>query len=215
MPKVLLPASLALLVLAGARDGAAREKPATPRPTRIVEAVAVPLKAPVRSMAELEAALGSADASARAAAAWELAGAGVVPESVGNKLKAVFHDDADAGVRIAAVWALGHVRQGVAQADGALQPLPYDEPPRLAQQAKLSYPQRAFDEGVEGTVTIEFAVDEDGGVAHAEVRGSVPGLDEAALAAVRGWRFVPAKREGKPVASMASAPVAFRIHAEK
>jgi TonB family protein len=215
MRNVLVPAGLALALFAGARDGAARETPATPRPTRTVEAVAVPLKPPLRPLAELEAALASADASARAAAAWELAGAGVVPESAGNKLKAAFLGDADPRVRIAAVWALGHLRQGVAQADGALQALPYDEPPRLVQQAKMSYPQRAFDEGVEGTVTIEFAVDEEGAVAHAEVRASVPELDDAALAAVRAWRFVPAKLEGKPVASMASTPVTFRIHPEK
>jgi len=180
-----------------------------------MEAVKVPLKAPVRSMAALEEALASADHVTRAEAAFELAGAGVVSESVGNRLRQALLGDADARVRAAAVWALGHVRQGAVQADGKLQPVPYDEPPRLVQQPRLVYPQAAFDQGIEGTVVVEIVVDEEGKVDRADVRESIPALDAAALGTIGEWRFAPAKLAGKPICTMASLPVTFRIRAQK
>ena len=36
-------------------------------------------------------------------------------------------------------------------------------------------------------------------------------LDEAALAAVRVWRFVPAMRGGFPVAAVAEVPIRFTL----
>jgi protein TonB len=218
------PEPLAVIVTVTLALGAATSRfasagkpkaPPTPRPLTTVEAVKVPLKAPVRSLAELETALTSLEASARAGAAWELAGAGVVPETIANRLMEALTDDPDAGVRTAAVWALAHVRRGVATAaaptDDKLQQTPLDEPARLVQTSKLAYPEEPFAKGIQGTVVVELVVDEDGKVAHAEVRGSVPPLDAAALAAVRGWRFTPATLAGKPIASVASAPVAFTI----
>jgi protein TonB len=64
---------------------------------------------------------------------------------------------------------------------------------------------------VQGVVVMEILIGENGEVAHAEVTTSVPGLDEAALACVRPWRFEPARHGGRPVATVARAPVAFRI----
>ena len=209
-----MKALLAVTVLQSAAAlGAPGSRPSpTPLPPpRELQAVAVALKPPTRPVEELEAALASADAAVRAGAAWELAGAGSVSESVGNKLKAALKEDPDARVRAAAAWAYGHVHQGLGPADGALQPVPYDEPPRLIEQARLAYPQAAFEQRVTGTVRVEFVVDEEGRVAHAEVRQSIPAFDEAALAAVRQWRFSPATLGGKPIATMASAPVAFTI----
>jgi TonB family protein len=51
-----------------------------------------------------------------------------------------------------------------------------------------------------------------GKVAYAEIRQSIPHLDEAALTCVRDWLFEPAQRGGKPVATVAVAPVTFRIY---
>ncbi len=36
-------------------------------------------------------------------------------------------------------------------------------------------------------------------------------LDQAALEAVRGWRFEPAKRNGVPVRAWAVVPVEFKL----
>jgi protein TonB len=73
------------------------------------------------------------------------------------------------------------------------------------------YPRKAFEDGVEGTVEIEFVIDETGKVGRTRVVKSIAGLDEAALTCVRQWRFIPARKAGKPVASVALAPVGFRI----
>ena len=39
----------------------------------------------------------------------------------------------------------------------------------------------------------------------------MPLLDAAALEAVRQWVFAPAHKKGRPVATLALAPVTFRI----
>ena len=53
------------------------------------------------------------------------------------------------------------------------------------------YPAVARADGVEGSVTVRYNVTADGAVANARVVASVPPgvFDEAALAAVRSWRF--------------------------
>jgi len=43
------------------------------------------------------------------------------------------------------------------------------------------------------------------------VAQSIPLLDAAALEAVREWVFTPALKHGVPVATLARAPVGFRI----
>jgi protein TonB len=74
------------------------------------------------------------------------------------------------------------------------------------------YPQEAFVNKVEGIVVLEILIDESGHVVHARVVRSIPLLDAAALSAVRRWRFVPALRRGRPVATLATAPISFRIY---
>ena len=39
-------------------------------------------------------------------------------------------------------------------------------------------------------------------------------LDEAAVNAIRNWRFRPAERNGQPVASTVEVPVSFRLDDE-
>jgi protein TonB len=91
----------------------------------------------------------------------------------------------------------------------------YDEPPRLSKQTRPQYPQGPFARGVQGTVTIEFTVDEKGRVRDPVVIKSIPDLDNAALDCVKKWRFVPARKEGRAVATRALAPVTFTITHDK
>ncbi len=79
-------------------------------------------------------------------------------------------------------------------------------------QTKPIYPRAPFEKKIEGTVLVEFLVNEGGRVSYAEIRRSLPGLDAAALACVRDWQFEPAKRSGRPVACVAQSPVTFRIY---
>jgi protein TonB len=87
----------------------------------------------------------------------------------------------------------------------------YDRPPRLLRQTKPEYPQDAFVRKIEGVVVVEILIDATGRVARVRVVRSVPLLDAAALAAVRQWVFEPAIKKGRPVATVAVAPVSFRI----
>ena len=61
-------------------------------------------------------------------------------------------------------------------------------------------------------VVLEILIDEAGHVVRARVVRSVPLLDEAAVRAVRKWLFAPALRRGRPVATVAMAPITFRIY---
>jgi protein TonB len=87
-----------------------------------------------------------------------------------------------------------------------------DRPPRPLRMTRPQYPQEAFTKKVEGTVVVEILIDERGRVARARVVRSVPLLDAAALVAVRSWVFIPAVHGGRDVATLAFAPITFRIY---
>ena len=102
----------------------------------------------------------------------------------------------------------------------------YDQPPRLKKQTKPRYPLSAFQRKVEGAVEVELVVDEKGRVREAYVikpkeppkewvQYAADDLYESAVACVREWTFEPATKDGKPVATLARAPVSFRITDKK
>jgi TonB family protein len=140
---------------------------------------------------------------ARATEIWSRAD-GPITTAEAASLMDTTREDPDRAVRLAAVWALGH-----GSFDGT-RPDPNDEAPVLEHGTKPYYPQEAFHRGIEGTVLVEFLIDDRGGVAYAEVRESIPALDAAALATIRQWRFRPARLKGQPVPCLAQAPVTFR-----
>jgi protein TonB len=83
--------------------------------------------------------------------------------------------------------------------------------------AKLSgsppiYPELARRARVQGDVVIECTIDPSGRVVDASVTRSIPWLDEAALEAVRGWRYRPTLVDGVPVPVLMTVTVRFRIH---
>jgi len=90
----------------------------------------------------------------------------------------------------------------------------YDQPPRPINLVKPKYPQDAFARKIEGTVEVEILIDADGNVARARVVHSVPRLDQAALDTVYQWKFAPAIKNGRPVATIARAPVKFMIYSK-
>jgi len=65
--------------------------------------------------------------------------------------------------------------------------------------------------GVEARVRLRLLVRSDGTVGRAEVAvpSGRPELDAAALGAAMGWRFLPARRDGEPIDSVALIWVAF------
>lgn len=76
-----------------------------------------------------------------------------------------------------------------------------------------SYPPAARRRGIEGVVVLAVDLGEDGRPRHVCVKTSsgFAMLDEAAEKAVRGWRFTPATRGGRPVAATVDVPVRFTL----
>lgn len=105
----------------------------------------------------------------------------------------------------------GGVLGGVLGGTGTGPVLDYDQPPRPIKITKPTYPQEAFIKKIEGTVVLEILIDSAGRVVRARVIQSVPLLDAAAVQTVYQWVFAPAMKHGRPVPTLAHAPVAFRI----
>jgi protein TonB len=106
----------------------------------------------------------------------------------------------------------GGVLGGVLGGTGTGPVMDYDRPPRIIKKTRPVYPQEAFVKKVEGTVMLEILIDSTGRVVRARVIQSVPMLDAAALQTVYQWLFEPAIKDGRPVATIANAPVSFRIY---
>ena len=81
-----------------------------------------------------------------------------------------------------------------------------------ALQRKVSYPEMARRAGIEGRVTVQFIVNEQGRVENPRViRGIGGGCDEEALKAVQSARFTPGMQSGRPVRVQYSLPIVFRL----
>jgi TonB family protein len=84
-------------------------------------------------------------------------------------------------------------------------------PPRVLEQTRPEYMQEAMAARVEGTVTLEVLVDEQGRVADARAIKSIPLLDRSALDAVRQWRFTPTMVGGEPVPVLLQVEMQFTL----
>lgn len=79
-------------------------------------------------------------------------------------------------------------------------------------QRSIRYPEIARKAGIEGSVFIQFVVDEKGNVIDPVVtRGIGGGCNEAALEAVRKAKFKPGMQRGKPVKVQYNLPIRFRL----
>lgn len=105
----------------------------------------------------------------------------------------------------------GGVLGGVVGGTGDGPVLDYDQAPRPIKITRPQYPQEAFVKKIEGMVELEILIDANGRVVRARVLKSIPLLDAAAIQTVQQWVFAPAIKNGRPVATVAMAPVTFRI----
>jgi protein TonB len=85
------------------------------------------------------------------------------------------------------------------------------QPPTKIHDATPGYPAIAQAARVQGVVIIEATIGVDGEVVGARVLRSVPLLDEAALQAVRQWRYTPTRLNGAPVAVIMTVTVNFQL----
>jgi hypothetical protein len=105
--------------------------------------------------------------------------------------------------------------------------------PKLVHQVRPAYPQEAKAEKVQGLVLIDLTIGKDGAIKDARVAASAPTaarlkeleakkgtpaaaegdkrLSEAALEAVKQWRYEPILKDGKPVEFKATVTVNFSL----
>jgi iron complex outermembrane recepter protein len=88
------------------------------------------------------------------------------------------------------------------------------EPPAVVRRVDATYPPKELAARREATVMLLVTVGTDGAVSSATVvQSGGEELDRAALAAIRQWRFRPARQAGQPVASRIRVPFRFRLPA--
>jgi len=73
------------------------------------------------------------------------------------------------------------------------------------------YPPEALAARITGTVMIEAVIDPEGNVTNTKVLSGVPLLDDAALAAVRQWKYTPTLVNGQPVAVIMTVTSRFSL----
>jgi protein TonB len=97
------------------------------------------------------------------------------------------------------------VEQGPVRVGGAIRQ------PQKVHDLLPTYPAIAQAARVQGLVIVEATISEDGRVVNARVLRSIPLLDEAALEAVRQWRYTPTLLNGVPVPVIMTVTVQFTL----
>ena len=84
--------------------------------------------------------------------------------------------------------------------------------PKPVNTPSPDYPPKAFKDGVEGYVEVEFTVMPDGTVQDVSVVGADPPhtFEVAAVKAVSQWTFKPGTRDGAPVAAHVREKIDFK-----
>jgi TonB family protein len=86
--------------------------------------------------------------------------------------------------------------------------------PRLIRQVKADYTDAAIRARIQGVVGLKCIVERDGSVGPVRVVRSLDaasGLDEAAVAAVKQWRFAPGTKNGAPVRVEINVEMSFSL----
>ena len=76
-------------------------------------------------------------------------------------------------------------------------------PPRYPTHAQLAH--------IEGVVVLDAVIDQTGRVTDVHVTRSIQALDQAAIDAVRQWRFTPTLLNGEPVSILLTVTVRFTL----
>jgi periplasmic protein TonB len=132
------------------------------------------------------------------------------PVSSPNAVSGIFPaDGAGVGTAIDAPSAL--VSPPVQKPSGPVRAADLPVPPRKIADVRPIYPEIARQVKKEGTVVIEAVLDTTGRVTQPRVIQSVPFLDQAALDAVRQWRYTPTTLGGHPVSVLMTITIRFTL----
>ena len=83
--------------------------------------------------------------------------------------------------------------------------------PAKIRDVKPAYPPDARADGVTGVVVSELLIGPDGNVVDARILRGVPMLDDAALDALRQWRFTPTLLNGEPQSVLVAVTISFML----
>ena len=84
--------------------------------------------------------------------------------------------------------------------------------PVLVREVKPSYTKGAMDREVQGSVELEAVVQADGTVGDVRVTKSLdPELDDAAISALKQWRFRPGTKDAKAVDVQVQVELTFTL----
>ena len=89
-----------------------------------------------------------------------------------------------------------------------------DVAPKAVSRSAMEYPKKARASGVEGYVTMNLLINEQGGVETVTVLESQPRgvFDAVAVNGIRSWKFQPARYQGKNVKVWAKQKVRFDLN---
>ena len=85
------------------------------------------------------------------------------------------------------------------------------EPPERETTIRPAYPLSARLAGVKGVVVVEAFTNPRGEVVFARTTKSVPELDQAALEAVRQWKYSPTRLNGSPTETLVTVTIQFEL----
>ena len=83
--------------------------------------------------------------------------------------------------------------------------------PRKIVNVAPRYPTHAQLAHIEGVVVLDAVIDATGRVTDVRVTRSIQALDQAAIDAVRQWRFTPTLLNGEPVSILLTVTVRFTL----
>jgi protein TonB len=96
------------------------------------------------------------------------------------------------------------------QAGNMMTSLGAEQQPRCVYQPSPKYPAALVKKGISGVVKVELIVDANGRVTNPRVVSSPhPDLKDAALAAVKQWRYEPGTRDGSTCPFKIRVPISF------
>ena len=90
-------------------------------------------------------------------------------------------------------------------------------PPRLISRVQPAYTEAGMRRRIQGAVSIEFVVEVDGTPGATRIVRTLDaesGMDAAAVASIRQWRFTPAMKDGVPIRVVATANIEFTLRGE-
>ena len=83
--------------------------------------------------------------------------------------------------------------------------------PRKIVDVPPIYPPIALNARIEGAVILEAVINERGEIERVKVLRSQPLLDDAAVSAVRRWRYTPTLLNGAPVSVLLTITINFTL----